>query len=211
MDFAHVGAVTAISERFLVALLEALLDLFPFVVVGFLADNASRLGRAGSEHVNHTVAALINNLRVRDCTKSRPRRSTDNALVEGKNANLVRRFLGRGRQRRPRRAVPQHRRGLARRRLMERLRLARRRVLHRPTTAASLNEGIATVDSRWKTLLGEIDHCALQPPTLADCSVPKANHPRRRRSKGSSSYCNMLSSNCPTPSGGETGVRRIIR
>ena len=41
--------------------------------------------------------------------------------------------------------------------------------------------------------------------------VSKANHPRRRRSKGSSSYCNMLSSNCPTPSGGETGVRRIIR
>ena len=50
--------------------------------------------RAGSEYINHTVAALLNKLHVRDFTKSRPRRSTDNALVEGKNANVVRRFLG---------------------------------------------------------------------------------------------------------------------
>ena len=48
----------------------------------------------GSEYVNHTVAALLNKLNVRDFTKSRPRRSTDNALVEGKNASVVRRFLG---------------------------------------------------------------------------------------------------------------------
>ena len=82
-----VGAVEAISERFLAPLLEALLGLFPFVVVGFHADN-------GSEYINHTVAALLNKLHVRDFTKSRPRRSTDNALVEGKNANVVRRFLG---------------------------------------------------------------------------------------------------------------------
>ena len=50
--------------------------------------------RAGSEYVNHKVAALLNKLHVRDFTKSRPRRSTDNALVEGKNASVVRRFLG---------------------------------------------------------------------------------------------------------------------
>ena len=40
------------------------------------------------------MAALLNKLHIRDFTKSRPRRSTDNALVEGKNANVVRRFLG---------------------------------------------------------------------------------------------------------------------
>ena len=40
------------------------------------------------------MAALLNKLHVRDFTKSRSRRSTDNALVEGKNANVVRRFLG---------------------------------------------------------------------------------------------------------------------
>ena len=86
-QYEFVGAVARITERFLAPLLEGLLGLFPFVVVGFHADN-------GSEFVNHTVAALLNKLHVQDFTKSRPRRSTDNALVEGKNANVVRRFLG---------------------------------------------------------------------------------------------------------------------
>ena len=86
-QYEFVGAVARITERFLVPLLEGLLGLFPFVVVGFHADN-------GAEFVNHTVAALLNKLHVQDFTKSRPRRSTDNALVEGKNANVVRRFLG---------------------------------------------------------------------------------------------------------------------
>ena len=86
-QYEFIGAVAAISERFLVPVLDGVLGLFPFAVVGFHADN-------GSEYVNHTVAALLNKLHVRDFTKSRPRRSTDNALVEGKNANVVRRFLG---------------------------------------------------------------------------------------------------------------------
>ena len=86
-QYEFIGAVAAISERFLVPVLDGLLGLFPFAVVGFHADN-------GSEYVNHTVAALLNKLHVRDFTKSRPRRSTDNALVEGKNATVVRRFLG---------------------------------------------------------------------------------------------------------------------
>ena len=85
--YEFVGAVATISERVLVPVLEGLLGLFPFVVVGFHADN-------GSEYGNHTVVALLNKLHVRDFTKSRPRRSTDNALVEGKNASVVRRFLG---------------------------------------------------------------------------------------------------------------------
>ena len=86
-QYEFVGAVAAISERFLVPVFDGLLGLFPFAVVGFHADN-------GSEYVNHTVAALPDKLHVRDFTKSRPRRSTDNALVEGKNAAVVRRFLG---------------------------------------------------------------------------------------------------------------------
>ena len=40
------------------------------------------------------MAALLDKLHVRDFTKSRPLRSTGNALVEGKNANVERRFLG---------------------------------------------------------------------------------------------------------------------
>ena len=86
-QYEHLGAAPAISERFMAPQLEALLLLFPFDVLGFHADN-------GSEYVNHVVAALLDKLHVGEFTKSRPRRSNDNALVEGKNAHVVRRQLG---------------------------------------------------------------------------------------------------------------------
>ena len=86
-QYEHVGAAPGISERFMAPLLEALLLMFPFDVLGFHADN-------GSEYVNHVVAALLNKLHVGEFTKSRPRRSNDNALVEGKNAHVVRKHLG---------------------------------------------------------------------------------------------------------------------
>ena len=85
----HVGTVEAISERFLVPVLEGLIKAFPFEVKGFHADN-------GSEYVNHRVAELLNKLHVDDFTKSRARRSNDNALVEGKNGSVVRKWLGHG-------------------------------------------------------------------------------------------------------------------
>ncbi len=86
-QYEHVGAAPAISERFMVPILEALLLLFPFDVLGFHADN-------GSEYVNRRVAALLNKPHVGEFTKSRPRRSNDNALVEGKNAHVVRKHPG---------------------------------------------------------------------------------------------------------------------
>jgi len=86
-QFEFVGAVVGISERFLVPLLEGLLLSFPFPILGFHADN-------GSEYINHRVAALLEKLRVERFTKSRARRSNDNALVEGKNANVVRKWFG---------------------------------------------------------------------------------------------------------------------
>ena len=58
-QYEFVGAVAAISERFPVPVLDGLLGLFPFAVVGFHADN-------GSEYINHTVAALLKKLHVRD-------------------------------------------------------------------------------------------------------------------------------------------------
>ena len=85
-QYEFVGAVEAISERFLIPVLEGLLGLFPFAVKGFHADN-------GSEYVNHRVAALLEKLRI-EFTRSRPRRSNDNALVESKNGSVVRRHLG---------------------------------------------------------------------------------------------------------------------
>lgn len=59
---------------------------FPFEILGFHADN-------GSEYVNHRVASLLEKLRI-EFTRSRPRRSNDNALVETKNGAVVRRIFG---------------------------------------------------------------------------------------------------------------------
>ena len=86
-QFQQLAAVRRITEQFMVPVLEALLGAFPFRVLAFHADN-------GSEYINHRVAAMLNKLHVEDFTKSRPRRSNDNALVESKNGNVVRRWLG---------------------------------------------------------------------------------------------------------------------
>jgi len=82
------GCAPRISEQHLLPVLEAMLHQFPFRIVGFHADN-------GSEFVNHTVAKLLNKLLI-EFTRSRPNRSTDNALVEGKNGAIVRKHLGYG-------------------------------------------------------------------------------------------------------------------
>ena len=96
-QFQFVGTVQAISERFLLPVLEGLIEAFPFVVQGIHADN-------GSEYVNHRVAALLNKLRIGEFTKSRPRHCNDNALAESKNASVVRKHLGHGHL--PRRFAP---------------------------------------------------------------------------------------------------------
>ena len=85
-QYEFVGAVEAISERFPIPVLECLLDLFPFVIKGFHADNVS-------ECVSRRVAALLEKLRA-EFTRSCPRRSNDNALVESGNASVMRRHLG---------------------------------------------------------------------------------------------------------------------
>ena len=86
-QFEHIGAVARIFEAFLIPVLEALPVTLPFSVLGFHADN-------GSEYINRQVAELLNKLQVGQFTKSRARRSNDNALVEGKNAWVVRKWLG---------------------------------------------------------------------------------------------------------------------
>jgi len=83
-----VGCVETISERHLKPVLEAMLHQFPFRIRGFHCDN-------GSEFLNHTVATLLNKLLV-EFTKSRAYRSTDNALVEGKNGAVIRKQIGYG-------------------------------------------------------------------------------------------------------------------
>lgn len=83
-----VGCVETLAERHLKPVLEAMLHQFPFRIRGFHCDN-------GSEFLNHTVAKLLNKLLV-EFTKSRAYRTTDNALVEGKNGAVIRKQIGYG-------------------------------------------------------------------------------------------------------------------
>ena len=83
-----VGCCPAISEAHLLPVLEAILHQFPFRIRGFHSDN-------GSEFINDKVAQLLHKLLVSEFTKSRANRTTDNALVEGKNGAVVRKHIGR--------------------------------------------------------------------------------------------------------------------
>lgn len=82
------ACVGQISEAFLLPALEQLLEQFPFQIRGFHSDN-------GSEYINHTVARLLNKLLIEQ-TKSRPRHSNDNGLVETKNGAVIRKHMGYG-------------------------------------------------------------------------------------------------------------------
>jgi transposase InsO family protein len=82
------GATAHISEAWLLPVLKGMLGQFPFKIRGFHSDN-------GSEFINHTVAGLLNKLLVEQ-TKSRPRRSNDNGLVEAKNGAVIRKHMGYG-------------------------------------------------------------------------------------------------------------------
>ncbi len=87
-QFEVVLSVGKISEFYLIPILELLLETFPLKIINFHSDN-------GSEYINKTVAKLLNKLLI-EFTKSRSRRTNDNALVEGKNAAIVRKHLGYG-------------------------------------------------------------------------------------------------------------------
>jgi len=82
------GATPRISEAYLEPVLEHMLRQFPFRILGFHTDN-------GSEFINRMVARLLDKLRIEQ-TKSRPRQSGDNGLVETKNGAIVRKHIGYG-------------------------------------------------------------------------------------------------------------------
>ena len=82
------GSTPRISEAYLEPVLEAMLRQFPFRIQGFHSDN-------GSEFINKTVAELLGKLLIEQ-TKSRPRQSGDNGLVETKNGAVIRKHIGYG-------------------------------------------------------------------------------------------------------------------
>ena len=81
-----VASVEGISEAFLLDVLEISLKAYPYIIKNFHSDN-------GSEFINHQVSALLNKLLITQ-TKSRPRRSNDNGLVETKNGSIIRKHIG---------------------------------------------------------------------------------------------------------------------
>ena len=85
-QFQLVASCEKISEAYLLPVIQQLLEGFPFVILGFHADN-------GSEYINYQVARLLEKLLI-EFTKSRPRHSNDNALAESKNGAVVRKHLG---------------------------------------------------------------------------------------------------------------------
>ena len=83
-----VAATPQISELWLLPVLEAMLEQFPFLIRGFHSDN-------GSEFLNYSVVRLLEKLRIEQ-TKSRAYHSGDNGLVETKNGAIVRKHIGYG-------------------------------------------------------------------------------------------------------------------
>ena len=85
-QFQIIITVERITEKFMLPALKQILTAFPFKIRGFHADN-------GGEYINYTVAELLEKLRI-EFTKSRPRHSNDNGLVESKNGSVVRKLYG---------------------------------------------------------------------------------------------------------------------
>ena len=83
-----VAATAHIGEVWLEPVLAAMIRQFPFRILGFHSDN-------GSEYINAVIARLLNRLLIQQ-TKSRPRHSNDNGLVETKNGAVIRKHMGYG-------------------------------------------------------------------------------------------------------------------
>lgn len=81
-----VATVPTLTRVHMLPVLRAMLDQFPFRILGFHSDG-------GTEYVNYEVADMLEKERIA-FTRSRPRRCNDNALAESKNGNVVRRQFG---------------------------------------------------------------------------------------------------------------------
>ena len=85
-QYEFVMAVPEITSKYILNVLKKAVEYFPFKILGFHSDN-------GSEYINKFVAKLLNELMI-DQTKSRPRKSNDNALIETKNGSIIRKWIG---------------------------------------------------------------------------------------------------------------------
>ena len=81
-QYEFVFCVPQITQKYILPILDMLFWLCPFEIVNFHSDN-------GSEYINKFVASVLNKKRISQ-TKSRARKSNDNALVESKNGAIIR-------------------------------------------------------------------------------------------------------------------------
>lgn len=84
----YIICVEGISEYYLLPALMEILRSWPTNILGFHSDN-------GGEYINKQVAKMLNKMMIEQ-TKSRSRKSNDNALVEGKNGAIIRKYMGYG-------------------------------------------------------------------------------------------------------------------
>jgi len=82
-----VCCVPVISNKYLVPTLESAIEQFPFKIINFHSDN-------GSEYINKHVSEMLQREFIKQ-TKSRSRKTNDQALVEGKNGSVIRKHIGR--------------------------------------------------------------------------------------------------------------------
>ena len=85
-QFQVIACVERITEDCLLPVLQDLLEQYPFYLLEIHTDN-------GSEYINYRMAEMLQRLLIK-FTKSRPRHSNDNALVESKNGSVVRKLMG---------------------------------------------------------------------------------------------------------------------
>lgn len=79
-------SVEKICENFMKPGLELAMARLPYKIRGFHSDN-------GSEYINKDIAGMLEKLSI-EFTKSRARKSNDNALAESKNASVIRKHFG---------------------------------------------------------------------------------------------------------------------
>lgn len=82
-----VCCVPVISNKYLIPALKNAIKQFPFKIINFHSDN-------GSEYINKHVSEMLQREFIKQ-TKSRSRKTNDQALVEGKNGSVIRKHIGR--------------------------------------------------------------------------------------------------------------------
>ena len=82
-----VVCVPVISNKYLVPALKQAMKQFPFKIINFHSDN-------GSEYINKHISEMLQREFIKQ-TKSRSRKTNDQALVEGKNGSIIRKHIGR--------------------------------------------------------------------------------------------------------------------